>query len=495
MPSASSPYDLVVIGGGSAGLTLGKLGAASGARVAIVEEGRLGGDCTWTGCVPSKALLAAAHRVQAIRTAHDLGLPPAQFEAPIDLSRVLARVHTVQQQIYDESDSPEVLRAAGCDVIPGRGRFSDGRTLAVDGPEGPRTLRGRFYCIATGSHPAIPAIPAIPGIDTVPYLTNETIFSLERLPESLLVIGGGPVGVELGQALQRLGSRVTIVEALPQLLPRDDPEVVAVLHAALRADGIDVRVGAEVLALAASGGGIVATVRGAEGTADAAFAAVLVATGRRPNVGGLGLEAAGVRYDAGGGIQVDRRMRTSNRRIFAAGDVTGWYPLTHAAAYQAGIVLRNTLFPLGARASADPVPWATFTDPEVAHTGLTEAQARARWGDRIRVHRQPFAATDRAITDGRTMGLIKLITHGPRDRIVGAHIVGPAAGELIHEFVIAMAHNINALSLAQTIHVYPTLHGTSQHVALASLDRWLAWKPLRTLLRAYRLLRRMLARA
>lgn len=478
-------YDLVVLGGGVAGLTIGKYAPQFGARVAIVEAQRLGGDCTWYGCVPSKALIASANIAATTKRAESFGLPPVADTEPVNLALVLERVHDLQHHIYEESDSPDALRANGCDVIEGRGRFTSPHTLDVDG----RQITARAFCIATGSHPAVPPID---GLDQIAYHTNRTIFDLKRLPRRLLVIGGGPIGVEIGQAMSRLGAHVTIVEMAPRLLPREDDEVSDVLRQALTAEGIDIRTDVVVTHIAEGEGVKRARLAPAGHAPDDApdqyveCDTVFVAAGQLPNVDGLGLDEAGVAYDARTGIHVDDGLRTSNRHIYAAGDVIGRLPFTHVAALEASTVMRNALFPRRQKIDYSAVPWATFTDPEIARVGLTEEEARVRYGDDLHVSHFPFSRNDRAIMEGRTTGFVKLLSVGKRDRLVGAHIVGPSAGELIHQHVLAMQHGIGVSALAETMHIYPTLSETSRYAALGRFNLYLRSSTVRRLFNAYR---------
>ena len=486
-------YDLVVIGGGSAGLVIGLHGPLLGARIAIVEEARLGGDCTWFGCVPSKALLASANVAAQSARAEQYGLPPVEPRAPVDLGRVMDRVAAVQQQIYDREDSPEVVRAAGSDVITGHGEFVSPRELRVDG----RPLRARYYCVATGSRPVVPAIP---GLDLVPHYTNETVFGeLRTLPARLIVLGAGPIGVELAQAFARLGSAVTLVEVAARVLPGEDADLAAVLHEALRADGVEIRTSTRATRFAIEGAQrcaylehdgpeLSSTERSSTEHSSTEHSstehsstehsstehssteerrevdAVLLATGKRPRVHGLGLEAAGVRFDERQGIEVDARLRTSSDRIFASGDVIGGYQFTHTAAQESSVVMMNALTPLRRTIDYRLVPRVTFTDPEVASVGLSEDEARALHGDAVRAYRFPFARVDRAVVDGTTAGFSKIVT-AKRDRIVGAQIVGPAAGELIHEYALAISRGVDAVSLGHAVHAYPTLANGPAHAA------------------------------
>ena len=491
MTKPTYDYDLVVIGDGPAGLTIGRLGPRLGARVAIVEADRLGGDCTWHGCVPSKALLAGAHAAALTGRAAAFGLPAGGAREGLALASVLNRVHARQERIYAESDHPDHLRALGCDVIAGRGRFVTPNRLAVDG----RIITARRYCIATGSRPAIPPIS---GLDRVPFLTNETVFNLAELPPRLLVVGGGPVGVELGQAFARLGSAVTIVEMLPRLLSRDDAEITDLLRRTLESEGLSVVTNATVTEVHRVGGETRVRVDAGGHLESLTCDALLIATGRRPSVEGLNLEEAEVAYDITRGITVNTGLRTTNPHIYACGDVIGRAPFTRVALYEAGIVIRNALFPFAAKARYDAVPWAVFTDPEVAHLGLTEAEAQARYGAAVRVYRTPFARNDRAVVEDKDVGLVKIICVGRRDRIVGAHIIGPAAGELIHTYVVAMRSGMSARDLAHIPYVYPTLSESARAVGLAALDRRLAapWlHTVRSLAARFDDLRRQITRA
>lgn len=432
-------YDVVAIGAGAAGLVTSAGAAGLGARTALIERDRLGGECLWTGCVPSKALIAAANTVAAIRRGREFGIGSGD-EPAVDWARVREWVRGAIQKI-EPHDSPERFRSLGVDVFAGTARFIDSHTLNVDG----RTLRGRHIVIATGSRPAIPAIE---GIETVPYLTNENVFDIDALPPRLIILGAGAVGLELGQAFSRLGSRVTILEAADVFLPAEDPDVRAALQSCIREDGIDLRIGVKPTRVMKSPTGI-RVEAGETFEADA----LLVATGRRPALEHLDLDVAGIASDASG-VRVDPALRTSVDRVWAAGDITGGPRFTHVADYQARLVLRNALFPFNAKVSYDAIPRVTYTDPEFARVGLNEREARERYG-RIEVWMRPFHDVDRAIADGRTLGFVKLIG-GSRGRILGAHIIGHGASSLIAEAALAMKHSIGLNRLANTIHAYPT---------------------------------------
>ncbi len=433
------PYDLVVIGGGAAGLTVASVAAQLQAKVALIERDRLGGDCLWFGCVPSKALIEVSRRAWRARHSQRLGI---HAEVRVDFPQVLEWVHHAVAAVQPH-DSPERFRRLGVEVLAGEGYFVDGRTVAV----GDRRLQARAFAIATGSRPRIPDIP---GLIPAGFLTNEQVFSLPECPQNLLVVGGGPIGCELGQALARLGAHVTILAAGDRLLPQADPEVSALLAERFGAEGIDVVLRARVERVYTEGTAKIAVVGNHTYRGDT----LLVATGRVPNLESLALANAGVAYTARG-IQVNRGMQTTNPRIFAAGDVVGPPYFTHAAAQEAVVLVQNALFPRLGQTAMDyrVLPWVIFTDPEVAAVGLTEPQARARYPD-LQVTTQPLTAVDRAHAAGHTVGFAKVL-HRPNGQIVGAHWIGEGAGEWAAEGVLAMA-NRWPLSRLGGIHAYPT---------------------------------------
>jgi pyruvate/2-oxoglutarate dehydrogenase complex dihydrolipoamide dehydrogenase (E3) component len=434
-------YDLIAIGGGTAGLVAAAGGAGLGARVALIEQGRLGGECLWTGCVPSKALLAAARTVSVIRNADRFGITVSGHD--IDFPRVLAWVRSAQERIA-RVDSPERFRALGVDVLEGSAVFAGARELDVNG----KRIRGRNILIATGSRPDLPELPGLAGTT---YHTNETIFAIDRLPSSLLVLGAGPIGLELAQAFARLGSQVTLVEESMQILPREDAELARTLAECVRAEGITLQLGVRALRVENRAGSVLLHL--ANGTTLHA-GSLLVATGRRPNHEQLELQRAGVETNDRGVI-VNERLRTTAPGVYAAGDITGAPQFTHVADYQARLVVRNALFPFSSRVSYAAVPWVTYSDPELAHVGLTEEEAREQHGDRIRVWRRAFDDVDRAIVDGETAGMVKLIAT-PRGQLLGGHVLGFGASNLIAQIALALRHNISLAKVAQTIHAYPT---------------------------------------
>ncbi len=433
-------FDLAVIGGGTAGLVTSAVSAGIGARTALVERHRLGGECLWTGCVPSKAILRSAAVLAAVRRAADYGLR-ASGEA--DFAEVMARVRRTIAAI-EPHDSPERFRGLGVDVVEGEARFLSPEEAEVGG----RRVRAKRWVVATGSRTAIPPVP---GLEEAGYLTHETVWALERLPASMLVLGAGPIGAEIGQTFARLGSRVTVVGSGAQVLEREDPEVAEVLRRAMEREGVAFRLGCRAEAVRLEGGErVVELSSGEEVRAEVVF----VATGRRPNVEGMGLEAVGVEVGKGG-IVVDERLRTTARNVWAAGDVVGPYRFTHVADYHGRLAAPNALFPVGRKVDYRVVPWCTYTEPEVARVGVTEAEARERWGDAAGVFRYRHDSLDRAVCDGEPDGLTKLVTD-PKGRLVGAHVVGPRAGETIHEAVLAVRHRLKLSDLSGMIHVYPT---------------------------------------
>lgn len=439
-------HDLVIIGGGVGGLVTASVAGQLGLDVVLVERApRLGGDCLHYGCVPSKTLLRSAGVAHQARQGQRYGLRTAL--EPVDLGRVMDRVAEVVQRIQNHDD-PQRFRDYGVDVRFGEARFLDPRHIEVAGER----IRGRRFVIATGSEPALPEVA---GLATTGYLTNESVFAERRLPRRLLVLGGGPIGVEMAQAFRRLGSEVTLLEQGEHLLPRDDAELSGELADVLAREGV--RIHTDTLAVEAGRTDTGARVVQARiGDETVAFEAdeILVATGRRANVASLDLPAAGVALDAEGLIQVDARLRTSARHIFACGDCTGPFPFTHVAEYQAGIIVANIAFRLPRRVDYRAVPWVTYTDPELAHVGLTAVEARQRRLD-VEVARFRFRDVDRALTEGREDGLVKLIVH--RGRLVGGSILGPQAGELIHELALAVSARVPLRRLATAVHAYPSL--------------------------------------
>ncbi len=439
-------YDFIVVGAGSGGLTAAKFAARLGAKVALVEKGRIGGDCTWSGCVPSKALLRVARAAHEARAASSYGISASPVA--VDMASAHAYVQAAIAKIY-QSETPEILERDGIEVVMGEARFIDAQTIQV----GERTLCGKNVLLATGAHPVIPDLPGLQG---TPYHTYETLFDNTRLPDRMLVLGAGPVGLEMAQAYQRLGAQVTVVG--DTLLPRDEPEAQGIVRMVLEREDVRFVQGRADRVAYASG---LFTLSVGEESYPADM--LLVAVGRAPNIKGQGLEMAGVTFSEKG-ISVNEHLQTNVRHIYAAGDCTGGYQFTHFAGWQAFQAARNALLVGSAKGFSDVVPWCTFTDPEVAHVGLTEAQAREKHGEAVRTLHRSASQNDRAVCENDLDGFIKIV-HLTDGRILGATIVAARAGEMITEFAIALQHHLKVGDLAATIHPYPTYSTTIQIMA------------------------------
>ncbi len=439
-PMPPKEYDLIAIGGGTAGLVSASGGAYLGAKVALVEKSALGGDCLWTGCVPSKAMLAAAHSVERTRSGKRLGLPA--IEVTPDFRAVMNRVRAARARVAVHDD-PDRIRARGIDVQFGSARFVGPEQLEV---EGVGTLRSKRIVIATGARPAAPSIP---GLDEAGYLTHEQAFEESELPASVLMLGAGPIGLELAQAYVRLGSSVTVLELFPSCLPGEDAEAAAVLHSSLEAEGVTFALETRTSRFELDGGRRVAvTEDGRRFSGELLF----IATGRLPNVEGLELDRAGVGMD-GAAVGVDRRLRTTSRGVWAAGDVTGGPQFTHAADAMAKTVVRNALLPFSSNVDLSNVPRVTYTDPELAHVGLSHTQSQEHGGV---TYRYDFSDLDRAIAYETTTGFTK-ITADRKGRILAATIVARGAGELLMPLVLARGKDLSLADISGTIFPYPTM--------------------------------------
>jgi pyruvate/2-oxoglutarate dehydrogenase complex dihydrolipoamide dehydrogenase (E3) component len=443
--------DICIIGGGSAGLAVAAGASQMGADVVLIEGRKMGGDCLNYGCVPSKSLLAAGKAAKLAERAARFGVG---LDAPrIDFRAVHDHVAGVIATIAPH-DSVERFEGLGVRVIEAMARF-----VATDEVEaGAVRIRAKRFVVATGSSPFVPPIP---GLDEVPYLTNETVFDLVDKPDHLIVIGGGPIGCELGQAFRHLGARVSIAE-MASIMPKDDPELVDLLRTRLRADGVELFEQSTVAGVEKTQNGLAVRLQRGEETQRIEGSHLLVAAGRRPAIDGLDLENAGIAHDRGG-IKVDHRLRTSNRKVYAAGDVAGGFQFTHVAGYHAGIVIKNALFRLPAKTDDSAVPWVTYTEPELAHVGLTEEEARRTATD-VRILRWPFSDNDRAQAERATEGLVKIVT-SKRGKILGASILGAHAGELIQPWVLAISQGLKVSALATMIAPYPTLGEASKRAA------------------------------
>ncbi|MEM1451056.1 MAG: mercuric reductase [Planctomycetota bacterium] len=444
-PTPDGRYNLVVLGGGTAGLVAAAGAAGLGAKVALVEKHLLGGDCLVTGCVPSKALIRSARAAAEARRADRLGVHVDGVR--VDFAALMERMRARRSEIA-RHDSAQRFTDLGVDVYLGEGRFTGPSSLEVDG----RTLEFAKAVVATG---AKAAQPPIPGIEDVGVLTNQSLFSLTDLPEHLVVVGGGPIGCEMAQSFARFGARVTLLEGGPRLMANDDARAAEVVAKALREDGIDLRLGARVVRFEGSGASKTTVIETADGTESIRSDQILVAIGRSPRVEGIGLEDAGVEFDRRSGVTVDDRLRTTNKNVFAAGDVGSRFQFTHAADFLARTVLRNALFFGRAKASDLVIPWSTFTDPEVAHVGLTEAMA-AEQGVEHSVIEVDLVDNDRAVLDAEDEGFVKVV-HDPKGRVLGGTVVAAHAGEMIGELVTAVQHGTTLGTLSGVIHPYPTV--------------------------------------
>lgn len=448
-------FDLVVIGGGAGGLVTASGAAQLGAKVALIERERLGGECLWTGCVPSKALIEAGKTFRRIEKTQGKGFTFEKLK--VDFEGVMEQIHETIMSIQPHDD-PDRFRKMGIDVIEGTAKFTGPDRLEVNG----RTLVGGCFCIATGGDALVPPIEGIRG---VPFLTHENFFDLRKQPEHLIIIGAGPIGCELGQAMNSLGTKVTLIETLDCVLHNEDKELACMLHAFLDAEGIHIHVGTRAMKAEKKDEKIRLTCKKGDQTFTIDGDALLLATGKRPRTAGMGLDLAGV-LTTKSGIQVDATLQTSNPRIYACGDVAGPYLFTHAAEYQAGIIISNALIPLmNRKVDYSVMPWCTYTEPELAHAGMSEAAARETFGDdKIAVFSYDLKENDRHIIEKATKGRIKLVTRS-NGKIIGCDILGAHAGELIHEYALAIKKGLSVRAISGLIHAYPTLAQANKRVS------------------------------
>jgi pyruvate/2-oxoglutarate dehydrogenase complex dihydrolipoamide dehydrogenase (E3) component len=445
---AQFDYDLVVLGAGSGGISAVNLGLNLGKKVALVEKNRIGGECTWSGCVPSKALIKAAEAAFTIKNMEKYGLKTAASKQ-VDTRKVMDHVRAVIARVYEE-EKPEVFQRKGIDVYIASPSFVNPNQVKA----GERVISSKRFIISTGSHPFVPPIQ---GIDTVRYLTNENLFQLKTLPGSMVIIGGGPIGSEMASALNRLGVKITIVEQASHILSREEDELAEMLMKRMVGEGVKVMCDSQAVKVEKTAKGIrIYTETPRLGVRKVEAEQLLVAVGRRPNIEGLNLEKAGVDYTSRG-IIVGRTMRTTGKNIYAIGDVVGLFLFSHMAEYWAAIAVPNAVLPLPVkkRANYKNLPWSTFTDPELARAGVTEKEARKSYGDSIRVYRYPYSGVDRAKTDMTEEGMVKIVTTR-RGMILGVHILGAHAADLMHELLMVktLGHPLNRV--ADMIHAYPT---------------------------------------
>ena len=449
-------YNIVVIGAGSAGLVSSYIAAAVKAKVALIEKHKMGGDCLNTGCVPSKALISSAKMVNHAAHASNLGLKDTKID--FDFAKVMERIQNVITKI-EPHDSVERFTSLGVDCISGTATIKDPYRVEVDG----KTITTRNIIIATG---ASPLVPPIPGLDKIDYLTSDNIWNLRELPENMVVLGGGPIGAEMAQGFARFGSRVTLVEMAPQILIREDQEVIEHLEAKLKSEGVTVLTGYKAKSFHTANGENTLTCETEDGDKEIQFDKIVVALGRKANIKGFGLEELGVQIGNRGTIEADPFLRTNFPNIYVCGDVTGPYQFTHTAAHQAWYASVNALFGIVKKFRVDyrVIPWATFTDPEIARVGLNEKDAKAQ--------KIPYKITtygiddlDRAIAEGEDSGFVKVLTSPGKDRILGVTIVGHHAGDIIAEFILAMKYNLGMNKLLGTIHIYPTFTESNKFVA------------------------------
>lgn len=442
-------YDLLVIGGGAGGLTAAGMGANFGAKTLMVEADKLGGDCTWHGCIPSKTLLHLSRVAQNVREAEKFGYQKSQG---LDFSSVMEHVRSKREEVYEEADDPDIFRKMGVDIEFGEALFIDDHTVRIIKDEENRKVSSRYIIIATGSKAKVPPIK---GIQEIPYHTNESIFELEEQPESLAIIGAGPIGIEMAQAFQRLGTQVTVFDLLPRILSNDDEELAGMLQDYLKDEDIHFKLAADIKEVSETSDGnirIETEVKGEPSVWEGSE--VLVAAGRTASYEGLQLESAGIYYQKNG-IIVDDRCRTNKKHIYAVGDVTGRYQFSHMSEHMAKVAVTNALLKIPKKIDRKHVPWSTYTDPELAHVGATEDELLEN-NISYKTYRFPYDKIDRAITDGATKGLIKVFAKEWNGKILGATICGKQAGDLIGEYAMAMRNGVTLRNISDTIHPYPS---------------------------------------
>jgi pyruvate/2-oxoglutarate dehydrogenase complex dihydrolipoamide dehydrogenase (E3) component len=447
---AKFEFDSIVIGGGSAGLTASGIAANFGSRTMMIESHKLGGDCTWTGCVPSKILLKAGKVARQIRSASQFGL--IDGEPKIDFGKVIKHVHEIREDIYDDADDPAIYEEMGIEVVSGKASFKDQHTLEIQLNEGgSRTVTSKYFFIATG---AKASVPPIEGLDQIEYLTNESLFETERFPKELLIIGGGPIGTEMSQAFNDLGSKVTVIDMADRILSNDDEELAEILMAELMKEGVRFEMNASIKRVQKSDDQIEVILNQNDEEKVIKGTDLLIATGRKANVESLNLEATKVKFTSKG-ILVDDSCKTNIGHIYAIGDVTGEYQFTHMSEHMAKVAATNALIKVPMKIDRGNVPWVTYTNPELGHIGKTEEELKTA-GTKYETYRFPYSKIDRALMENESLGMIKIFANKLTGKIYGASVLGAHAGEVISEYAVAMKNGVSLRGIADTIHPYPS---------------------------------------
>lgn len=455
-------YDAIVIGGGAAGLTASGIAANFGAKTVMIEQEKLGGDCTWTGCVPSKTLIKAASVLHSVNESKKYGLDIDISN--VDTSKLMKHIDDVRNEVYEDADKPEIFEAMGIDVEAGAASFVDSNTVKIVQKDGlKREVTGTYIFICTG---AKAFVPPIPGIEEVDYLTNESMFEIDNLPEKLAIVGAGPIGTEMAQSFNRLGSEVHVLDMAPRIQMNDDEELADMLLESLKDEGINYYLNAGIERIEKTKAGVKIIYKTDDVESSVEADAVLMATGRRANIGSLDLDAAGVKTYKGG-IEVNDKCRTNVKNIYAIGDVTGRFQFTHMSEHMAKVATTNALIKIPSKIDEKHVPWVTYTEPELGHVGATEKQLNEN-GVSFEVYRFPFSKIDRAITDGQTTGLIKVYAKKWNGKILGASVLGAHAGEMISQYALAMRNGVTLRNFADTIHPYPSYGLGARRAA----DQW-----------------------
>ena len=458
----SYDYDLIVIGGGAAGLTSAGIGASFGAKTIMIEAHRLGGDCTWTGCIPSKSLLKVSKMLHQSKKLDAFGVKANLNE--FNFKAVINHVHHIREEVYYDADRPEIFENMGIEVVFGKARFKDNRTIEIDlNDGGQKKITGKKIIIAGGSKAKVFSIE---GLEETGYLTNETLFELQEQPKHLAILGGGPIGIEMAQAFNRLGTKVSVIEVNETIMPRDHAELTSILMDRLRDEGIEIHTSSKLVKTEGKTGALTLHLETKDGIKKVETTHLLVATGRQPNTDALGLDNTSIAY-TDKGITVNKACRTSVSHIYAAGDITGFPAFTHYAEHTAKIATTNALLKFPQKIDLKHLPWVTFTDPELAHVGATETELKEK-GTKYKAYRFPYTKIDRAAAEAETTGWIRIYAKPFSGKILGADVLGVSAGEVISEYAIAMRNGLSLRQIADTIHPYPT----SGLGARRAADQW-----------------------